>query len=336
MKTIIKILFFSACLLSITAKAQDIHFSQFYSNSLFLNPALTGSTCCNFRAGANYKNQWKSIDASYETQSAFLEKKFDLKKYKRDWMGGGLLLYNDNAGSGVMKTTSGMVAMAYHKGLDKDNKFYASFGSTFGFANRSIDFSSLVFDSQWTDFGFDVEQPNDESLANESYIYLDFNVGTVVTYFPNDKLKVHFGTGLNHLNRPKDSFAWESEKLKGVRKYIHSGVDVKLGNSFYLQPKIYYTAVKKSSELILGLNTAYISKDTRFYVGMWNRQGRDIIAVLGFEFSQTIILMSYDINYSSLSIATKSKGGVEVSLVKSFKCSKDKKAAKFGETSPLL
>ena len=298
------------------ASAQDVHFSQFYSNSLLLNPAQAGQTSCNIKAGINYKSQWKSIDASYETQSAFIEKKIAFKNLKRDWIGIGTFLYNDNAGMGVLKTTQAMAVFAYHKALDKNSKFYMSYGAAFGFGNKSINYSKLIFDNQWTNFGFNREVSNEETLINRSFIYVDLNVGISVTYKLNDNIKMLFGTGRNHLNRPKNSFNVELGTCRDVSKSYHSEIDIKIGKTIYLNPKLYYTSTTKSNEFIYGINTIFISGDYKIYAGVWNRINRDIIGLVGFEFSKTVILISYDINNSELSVATKSRGGIEISLVK--------------------
>ena len=41
-------------------KGQDPHFSQYYANPLYLNPALAGSQICP-RLAFNFRSQWPSI-----------------------------------------------------------------------------------------------------------------------------------------------------------------------------------------------------------------------------------------------------------------------------------
>ncbi len=58
---------------SVISFAQDIHYSQFYASPLTLNPALTGVNECNYRIGAMYRNQWKSVTTPYQTPSISFE-----------------------------------------------------------------------------------------------------------------------------------------------------------------------------------------------------------------------------------------------------------------------
>ncbi|NDE62667.1 MAG: type IX secretion system membrane protein PorP/SprF, partial [Cyclobacteriaceae bacterium] len=44
-------------LMSLASLAQDIQYSQYYANPIYLNPAMTGSTGMT-RLGVNFRNQW--------------------------------------------------------------------------------------------------------------------------------------------------------------------------------------------------------------------------------------------------------------------------------------
>ena len=61
---------FTACALlpwSISANAQDIHFSQFFNTPLAQNPANIGQFRGNYRMGAVYRQQWRSVTVPYST-----------------------------------------------------------------------------------------------------------------------------------------------------------------------------------------------------------------------------------------------------------------------------
>lgn len=56
-----------AMLIASYVHAQDIHFSQYYSAPLTINPALTGGFAGDYRAGVNYRSQWVSVTVPYRT-----------------------------------------------------------------------------------------------------------------------------------------------------------------------------------------------------------------------------------------------------------------------------
>jgi type IX secretion system PorP/SprF family membrane protein len=52
-----------------TLSAQDIQYSQFYANPIYLNPAFTGAAEAS-RFGVNYRNQWPGLHQSIHSTSA--------------------------------------------------------------------------------------------------------------------------------------------------------------------------------------------------------------------------------------------------------------------------
>ncbi|MGL5892099.1 MAG: type IX secretion system membrane protein PorP/SprF, partial [Bacteroidia bacterium] len=57
------------CLPLTQLRAQDPEFSQFYANSLYLNPALSGAKICP-SIQTNYRQQWPGISGTYSTFAA--------------------------------------------------------------------------------------------------------------------------------------------------------------------------------------------------------------------------------------------------------------------------
>ena len=55
--------------ISVSSFAQDPTFTQFYSNPVYLNPALAGSYGCP-RISMNYRNEWPQLTGNYVTYSA--------------------------------------------------------------------------------------------------------------------------------------------------------------------------------------------------------------------------------------------------------------------------
>ena len=82
-----------------TARSQDPTFTQFYSNPVYLNPALAGASGCP-RIALNYRNEWPQLTGNYVTYSAAYD------TYAKNVSGGiGLIAMHDQQGQGTIQTT---------------------------------------------------------------------------------------------------------------------------------------------------------------------------------------------------------------------------------------
>ena len=134
---IISILFFF--MMSIT-KAQDPHFTQFYANPIYLNPAFAGSAICP-RVIMNYRNQWPAIPAAYVTYNASYD------QYIKNMSGGvGLMLTSDNAGEGVLQTNTVSGIYSYSASISPSFSIKAGFQATLRQIN--LDWEKLYFGDQ--------------------------------------------------------------------------------------------------------------------------------------------------------------------------------------------
>lgn len=302
------------------ASGQDVHYSQFYSTPLYVNPAMTGNHECDFRFGLNYRQQASYLPVPFETYSAFGDTRFYPKFLKRrGWFGLGGNLYYDNAGSGDLKKTQGMLLGAYSQGFNSDNSLYGSLGIGLGLTNRSINYNSFIFDRQWDadNLLFDPAWSSGENFADNSIFYPDFNLGLALHHLVNDNWLYEFGVSMSHINRPKESFFGEDNRVE--RKLIaHAGVQFLALKNLLIRPEAFFAAHEGVQETVFGANAVYGLLDVKLYGGLWHRLGRDIIPVLGLEYSRWIILFSYDINISQQRIASAYEGGFELSLVKKF------------------
>ncbi|OFX50715.1 MAG: hypothetical protein A2046_13630 [Bacteroidetes bacterium GWA2_30_7] len=303
---------------------------------MYYNPANLATSQGKTKVGIDYKSQWNSVSKPYLSQLAYFENKIIPKSFKQDWAGIGLILNNDKAGDINLHTIKALLVGSYHKGIIEDNKLFASFGASFGVVSKSFDASKLIFDNQWTQSGFDNSLANDEVLFNTSYLYTDFNAGTMLTYSPTNEISASLGGSLQNLNRPKETTFFESKNKIGVKKVLHGGVDFKIDEKLFFLPKFILVSQKKAKELIMGLNICYSMKETQLYFGVWDRAKSDIILMAGFEYDRLTMAFSYDVNYSKLNVATNYRGGFEISLTKKFGKKNERKVSAGKKTMPML
>lgn len=312
--------FYIALFLLVTAfigKGQDVHFSQFYSAPLYLNPALTGYFPCKLRIGLNYRSQWSSI-CPFKTQSVWGDGKLSKSFFRNDWFGLGGLIYGDQAGGGLLKNTKFMVSAAYHKGLFRNNMFNTSVGVSLGMVNRSAATGSFVFDSQWNGNTFSSGTPSGENFVNNSFYYFDLNVGILLAFI-RSKYDAFLGVSLNHINKPNITF-YGGEQDMSMRSVIHGGGTYKF-KKIVAKPQFMFSTQDKAKEIIIGSNFIYNYKDKiDLYFGIWDRLSGDVIPTIGFDWRGWLILFNYDVNYSKLRSVTGMQGGWEISLIKTFGC----------------
>ncbi|MFO8086320.1 MAG: type IX secretion system membrane protein PorP/SprF [Bacteroidales bacterium] len=297
-------------------RSQDPHFSQFYANPLYLNPAFAGSNICP-RLTVNYRNQWPAITGAYVTYNAGYDQYFDK-------IGGGLglLATADRSGEGVLNSTHFSFMYAYR--LEVSNNFHINAGLQATYFQKSVDWNKLTFgdqiDPKW---GF-VNQTNEPSGAYESS-GPDFSAG-LLGYTNN----LYVGFAVHHLTEPDEGFRNYSEL---PMKYTgHAGFHINLSGGSYrhasdddptLSPNLMYQQQGDFHQINYGM---YFNAKP-IVAGMWFRQffeGSDALVVLaGFEYKKFKFGYSYDITVSKLSDA--SGGAHEVSMGLEFNCPPQKK-----------
>ena len=104
-------------LIAIQSKAQDPSFSQFFSSPLNINPSLTANINADWRAIANFRDQWISPASPYATGTISYDAKMFQKKFPGMEEGnifglGGMLMY-DKAMGGVVKSTYASMNISY-------------------------------------------------------------------------------------------------------------------------------------------------------------------------------------------------------------------------------
>ena len=115
---------------------QDIHFSQYQENPLLMNPANAGLNK-DLRAIINYRNQWKSVGAPFQTMAMSFDMITSKNPSKFAAIGVGVNLFNDKAGDGNLSLTQGNITVSSVLRLDNNNKL--SIGLQGGFGQRSLD-----------------------------------------------------------------------------------------------------------------------------------------------------------------------------------------------------
>ncbi len=300
--------FVSVFSLNSFVKSQDIHFTQFFANRLYLAPSFAGSTLQN-RFYSNYRIQWPGLPKSYTTYCASFDHYFNNFN-----SGIGFLAIRDVAGAGKLGTS--ITGIQYSYDFQANDIWHIRPGIQFTYLQRSLDYSKLVQPGQLNDQG---------SIGPDgSVVYPDkdnvgaFDVASSLIVYSS---KIWIGASFDHLMRPNLSLM-ANEDIVPVKTSVFGGVTL-IRKGRLLKPidetvsvAFMFKNQAKFKQLDIGL---YWNKSPLVF-GLWYRgippfnsdRGDSFAFLMGFKTQRLSIGYSYDFTISNL--IDKSMGAHEISL----------------------
>jgi type IX secretion system PorP/SprF family membrane protein len=323
--------------------SQDIHFSQFNENPSLVNPAITAANDV-LRASVINRNQWRGVTNAYKTFGASIEMKLkgsnweQVDKYRSmtfkqkslSRLSAGLSFYNDKAGDGNMGITQVNLSLATFVPLNNKNSI--SLGLQGSLVQRKIDYDKLLFPSQYDGVTYDASLLNGENTNSNKFIYPDLSAGIAWTYSSsekriasNDQVKANVGVSTYHITQPRFGYLKETNSRLLMKYILHGNFLIDIPNSnIGIAPSYLVQLQGSSKEIVVGTlvkyyihsNTKYtgLIKQSSFSIGGYYRNNDAVIVSALLEWEQYALCFSYDINTSTLSKVSKTKGGMEVSL----------------------
>jgi len=291
------------------AFSQDISFSQFYANPLYLNPAFSGSVGVP-RVALQYRNQWQGFDNAFTTCSAA----FDMPVEKLQG-GIGAYVLNDAQADGILNTLQVNISYAVFIRLSENYRLHGALQA--GFNQNSLNTSRLIFadnlDPNNGDHGTSGELA---TLTDPNYNYADFSMG-VLMY----SKRLFYGIAAHHLTEPNQSFyQGNGDVAKLYRKYTaHFGARLPVylyghnRKKFDISPQV----IMQSQGNFQQFNYGLFATKRGLTVGTWFRQNFGyrydaVIFMIGFMKKSWQFNYSYDFTVSGL--RGDSGGTSEISL----------------------
>ena len=308
-------------LLTGNAKAQDIHFSQFFETPLLRNPSLAGIFKGDVRVQSVYRSQWNNVTDAYRTGSFNIEYKKPIGKGDDFLTIGGQVLY-DRAGTIAMTSTHILPVLNYQKSLSTDRNMYLSLGFMGGWVQRRIDQSKITSNSQYNGTGYDPNLGNGENFTKPSYSYLDASVGMSFNtqLGQNVNNNVYLGLAYHHFNKSNKISFYGNIDREMVPKWVGSlGVRVNVSEESYCTLYGDYSKQGTYQEIVAGLIYSYRlgdPEDPRYvlHIGSMVRLKDALIPVIKLDIGHMAVSASYDVNTSQLRNASYGRGGFEFAL----------------------
>ncbi|WP_293790190.1 PorP/SprF family type IX secretion system membrane protein [uncultured Pedobacter sp.] len=288
----------------------DPHFSQYYANPLYLNPALTGVIDGDYRATVNFKQQWSALNSSFLTGGA----SFDMAPKKNFAFGATIL--NQRAGELDFNYLSALVSGSYRLRFGTEGLQMFSFGLQAGIINRSFDFSQARFGNQFNPItGYDGGMMSGETLSSQSSLVPDVNAG--IMFFdgdPNKNINVFLGASAAHLTRPMDRFSGTNSRIP-IRFTAHGGARIRASELLDIVPNAMFMYQGNTDEVLLGAYAQLnVNPSANILFGGNYRNKDAAIAFVGLQLKNMVFGLSYDVNTSSFNRASNSNGGLELSI----------------------
>jgi len=297
----------------IEAAAQDVHFSQYYANPVYLNPAYAGAVGCP-RIVTNFRQQWPSISGRFTSYSASYDQHFEKIK------GGiGVLFVGDYAAqSGHITTNTISVAYSFHAELTKKVAMRLALQATY--QQKSLNFNKLTFqDMIDPKYGFIYSTA--ENFATYTKGIADFSTGLI---FYSDHY--YGGIAVHHFTQPKESFFDNTGKETRVPMKITGNFGAVIDLKKYQKTKKTVGDVSISPNLIFQYQSrftggaVYTTINYGTYVslypmviGAWFRQGFKnadaAIFLAGVEYEFLKVGYSYDFTIPSTNNNKMKTGG---------------------------
>ncbi len=317
MRNLICLMAFGLMFLCLELKAQDPHYSQFYSSPLNFNPAMAGTVDGTFRINTIYRDQWTSILQDPMTSfslGADIKLTLDQGGFKKkpDFLGLGIVFNTDRIKTFDLNTTSVSLMGAFHKSLSERKTRYLGGGFLIGVVQRNVNYEDLVFQDQFNTLdAFNL--PTSENFPTNNFGFVDLAAG--LNYLSKtDRAKINFGVAYYHFNRPNISFyqddncatcGVETENRLKARMTAFASATLDINPSFGLSPRLLIQAQDQFKEATIGNNFIFkfpTNPGNAIHFGTWVRvvDNHDnfgiesIILMAGIEKKNILIGLSYD------------------------------------------
>ncbi len=258
-----KHLLFVIVLLSATnLQAQyQLIFTQYQMSPLTLNPALTGAYEGSYRIGGIARQQWPIVNATYSTQSLFVDAPL-LMIGKRHWVGAGFMGWQDVAAATASSSNTNnnpsinlkqnvyALSGAFHYALDKKYKNVLSFGLQAASGSRLVTpKGDAIFYSEFDKPGSQAAERAELTAQNKKG-YLDINAGLLLKSVIDKKSNITLGLAMSHINGPKYSLlkANVNQKLQSMLT-AHVEYNRVINKNLSIMPSFLFRSIAGSHEV---------------------------------------------------------------------------------------
>lgn len=298
--------------------AQDIHFSNFYTNVLNVNPAFTGYFNGKYRYNLTYRDRFRTVAVPYQTVSLGIDTKTSKLRGHRKIIGYGVLLNYDIAGDSQFNTIQLHFPLSYIHSTP--NKMWNLSGGLIpALVFNSLDYTLLRFPDQFDGIQYNPDLPLTEEFDKTNRSFFNIGAGGQITYKPKKTQSYTIGVAGYNLTQPNISFFDDKTVRLYARTMLHAMAMVEIKPDLDMVPaaKMQFQGTQKEYH-IGAMLIKYFDNLSIIDIsgGIWfrSRERDAIILGIGCNYQGYSVLCNYDINISSLKKASNGHGAFEVSV----------------------
>ena len=311
--------------------AQDLHNSLFYMNPLHMNPSFSGAYEGTFRIGGLYRDQARTAigSSAYSTPTIFVDAPV-IMIGKRSWLGAGLLVFQDKAGDGNLKSTAGQLSAALHLSMDKKSKNIFSIGAQWGKVGRSFEDLFRWGDQIALEQSGAVNTETEDGVADKGKkpgtsggdgggpSYTDINAGIMLKSKMSKNTDFNIGLSARHITSPGSDFNFGgSREDLNIRFTAHAQLSNKLDDKWSITPELYFSNISPQTQVQVHGWAGYMlkpEKNIQLNFGLGYRVGDSGQFLFGIDYGDIKAQLAYDLTLSELSDVNSSQGGFEIAV----------------------
>ncbi len=295
-------------------QAQDQQFSQYFSASLFLNPAFAG--VYNFpSAHMNHKRQLsdQALSVNELTQVSIVIPVKPRGKMEKSIGGFGIMAYNEKSGpNGLFQNNAAFLTYAHNFKFGIIGSDIFTVGVQVGYENQELNFDEFQTGSQFNPFiagGFDNALPGLDNSFNDRRGNVIVNAGLMYYYNQERNYLLYpfsafSGISVTNINQANKSFVEDEEFKSPMLFKYHGGVEIK-ANKVFVIPSALALYQGGNYQFNAGIYFAYDPQASRYrssnagiqlLLGSWYRFRDAFIFVGGVQMNSFGIRASYDMN----------------------------------------
>ncbi len=312
------------------ARSQDPNYSQYFSEPLYFNPAMTGINT-GLRARFSFRDQWPNLPVDFKSYYFSA----DIGDRNLPGAGGfGIVINSDNLGVSLIKNL--MVGLNVAVRIPINANLVAQVGLKASVVQRRLNWDDFVFSDQLSEKYGNIYLSQFTAPDVNSKVFPDFAAGGVLQFASEEgNVSGTVGFSVDHLFKPDESFLSTStaplpRKFMGnldlvltTAGRVSSGIYSSTNEPLRINPGIMYQNQGNQSLIQAGLNLLKYN----IYLGGWFKGSFDantgsaiaLLAGYRYTFAENMsikFMYSYDLQMSG---NLQGMGGAhEISLILEF------------------